>query len=276
MRRRWVMVLGGVAALAVLVGVVAFATGAFDSDEEPEDRLTQSSPGETAAEPASVEFCAGVTQLDTALTQVPDDPAQFGTFVAEQITPTVAAIRAALPRSETAPDAEAVLTAVEQAAATGDGAAFDTPAFAAAQARYYPYVAEACDYPLLEAVATDHAFAGIPALAKAGPTVLTLANNSAGGEFHEIALVKLVPEATLPLEEFVALPPEEAEALIDPATFGLGAYAAPGETGGAIVELTAGRWVYACFVPTGTTDPAAEGTGPPHAANGMYGEVTVS
>ena len=220
MRRRWVMVVGGVAALAVVVGVVAFATGAFDSDEEPEERLTQSSPGETASEPASVEFCAGVTQLDTALTQVPEDPAEFGAFVAEQITPTVAAIRAALPRSETAP--------------------------------------------------------GIPALAKAGPTVLTLTNDSEGGEFHEIALVKLLPESTLPLEEFVALPPEEAEALIDPASFGLGAYAAPGETGGAIVELTAGRWVYACFVPTGTTDPAAEGTGPPHAANGMYGEVTVS
>jgi hypothetical protein len=49
-------------------------------------------------------------------------------------------------RSEAAPDVEAVLGAVEQATASGDGAAFDTPDFAAAQGRYHPYVAEACYY----------------------------------------------------------------------------------------------------------------------------------
>jgi hypothetical protein len=103
-----------------------------------------------------------------ALTQAPDDPAALGGYVAERITPAVAAVRGALPRAEAAADVEVVLAAVEQATSSGDGAAFDTPDFAASQARYYPYVAEACDYPLVTVTATDHAYAGFPATLKAG------------------------------------------------------------------------------------------------------------
>jgi hypothetical protein len=103
-----------------------------------------------------------------ALAQAPDDPAALGGYVAERITPAVAAVRGALPRAEAAADVEVVLAAVEQATSSGDGAAFDTPDFAASQARYYPYVAEACDYPLVTVTATDHAYAGFPATLKAG------------------------------------------------------------------------------------------------------------
>jgi hypothetical protein len=216
-----------------------------------------------------------MTALDQALAQPPDDPAQMPAYVAERITPALSSIRANLPDHEVASDVEAVLAAVEDAAETGDDTAFDSPAFARAQAAVYPYVAEACDYQKLDVTAVDYAYEGVPARARPGRTVLVLRNESEAGEFHEMALVKLRPEATLPVAELVALPDDQAEALIDPASYGIGAYAGPGEVGGSVIDLTPGRWVYACFIPVGTTDPAVEGTGPPHAAEGMYGELVV-
>jgi hypothetical protein len=116
----------------------------------------------------------------------------------------------------------------------------------------------------------------VPANLKAGRSVLVLHNQSTLGEYHEIALVKLVPDADVSLEDFINMPEGDATALIDPASYGIGAFAAPGESTGSVVNLSAGRWVYACFVPGGTTTPDTPGSGPPHAMGGMYGEITVT
>jgi hypothetical protein len=40
-------------------------------------------------------------------------------------------------------------------------------------------------------------------------------------------------------------------------------------------DLTPGEYVYACFIPTGTTMDA-EGTGAPHFMEGMMGSLTVT
>jgi hypothetical protein len=261
-----------VVVLALVGGLVAYGLGVFD-DDEAAPRLVDS-PGTTEPAPtAEPAFCEGMAALDLALSQSPDDPAVYPAFVADTLAPTVAAVRGAEPEPIAA-GVERLLTAVESSAA-GDDSGFDDPGYAAAQGEVYPFLAEACGYQALDVTAVDHAYQGLPAQLPPGRSVLMLHNESKAGEFHEIALVKLLPEVTMPLSEFVALPDEQAAALIDPASYGLGAYAAPGEVGGSVVDLTPGRWVYACFVPSGTTDPAVEGTGEPHVALGMSGELVV-
>jgi hypothetical protein len=274
MRRRRVII--GAAAAAVVVGgaIAGFVLLGGDDDGAPE--LTKAEPEETVAEPVDQAFCDGVAALDQALSQAPENPDELAAYVAANVTPTVAAIRGVLPAGEVGPQVKTVLDAVDQATTSGDPAAFDTPEFASAQATMYPYVAEACDFGLIEATAGDDTFTGVPADLKAGRSVLVLHNQSTLGEYHEIALVKLVPDADVSAEDFIAMPEGDATALIDASSYGIGAFAAPGESTGSVVNLTAGRWVYACFVPGGTTTPDTPGDGPPHAMNGMHGEITVT
>lgn len=136
--------------------------------------------------------------------------------------------------------------------------------------------------------AVDFAFEGLPAQLDAGAT-LTL-HNSSSAELHELVLFRLPDDETRSLDELVALPPEELEAVFaGPPTMVL--IAPPGEDGFPVVGdgtvTDAGRYAAMCFIPTGA-DPQAyleaaqnsvgppdvEG-GPPHFTAGMYQEVTV-
>jgi hypothetical protein len=84
--------------------------------------------------------------------------------------------------------------------------------------------------------------------------------------------VKIKDGVALSLEELLALGEEESEAMIE--TFGGAAFAPPTATSGTVLELTPGRWIYACFIPVGSVGET-EGTGPPHAMEGMVGELIV-
>jgi hypothetical protein len=274
MRRRRVII--GAAVAAVVVGGAVAGIALLGGDDGGAPELTKSSPEESVAEPVDQAFCDGVAALDEALSQAPDNPDELAAYVAASVTPAVAAVRDALPSGEVGIQVATVLDAVDQATTSGDPAAFDTPEFAGAQAAMYPYVADACDYGLIEATAGDDSFTGVPANVKAGRSVLVLHNQSTLGEYHEIALVKLVPDTDVSVEDFIAMPEGDATALIDPSSYGIGAFAAPGESTGSVVNLSAGRWVYACFVPAGTTSPDTPGDGQPHAMDGMYGEITVT
>jgi uncharacterized cupredoxin-like copper-binding protein len=263
----------GLAVVAVAAaGYGAYRLVAGDGGAPP--TLTRATPPASPAEPVDPKFCEGISALDKLLAQAPADPKLVGQYVAKAVTPTVATIRKVAPGGRMAPQVDTVLATVEKAATTGDAAAFDSPAFAAAQGTMYPYVADTCHYQKIEATAGDNAFTGIPAQLKAGRSVLMLHNKSGKKEYHEIAFVK-VTDAKVPLKQFMALPEGNAKAMIDPDSYGIGAFAGPGETSGQVVDLTPGRWVYACFVPAGTTDAKPDGAGPPHAMAGMYGEVTV-
>src|SRR5262245_49928463 len=146
MRRRQ-LIIGAAVAVVVVGGAVAgFALLRGDGDDSPE--LTRSDTEGTVAEPADQAFRDGVAALDQALNQAPDDPAQLPDYVASNVTPVVTAIRDNLPHGDAGTQVETVLDAVDQATTSGDPAAFDTPAFAGAQAAMYPYVADACDYGL--------------------------------------------------------------------------------------------------------------------------------
>ena len=141
---------------------------------------------------------------------------------------------------------------------------------------------------VIEVTAVDYAFEGLPETIAAGTQISF--TNSSEGEAHEFVAIRIPDEETRSVEELVALPPEESDAIfagVEPATVIL---AAPGQTdvpGPVVGDGTInepGRYAVVCFLPVGgdpavVLDPNAEGPpqsdAPPHASQGMVAEVTV-
>ena len=168
-------------------------------------------------------------------------------------------------------------TAAREVLETGDFAPFESPEFAEAQGEVDPWMFEECDFDGTEEVtAEDYSFDGLPDELDAGTTAILFTNE--GEEAHELALMRKAEGVTQSWDEILALPQEEGEKLVEQ----VGGTFAPrnGTKGLAVVELTPGEYVAACFVPTGTTMSAdgqvTEGTGVPHFMGGMVDEFTVT
>ncbi|MEZ4553143.1 MAG: hypothetical protein R3B59_04475 [Dehalococcoidia bacterium] len=144
----------------------------------------------------------------------------------------------------------------------------------------------------VEVTGVDYEFEGLPDTIDAG-TRLTFTNDS-DEEAHELVAIRLPDGETRPVSELITLPDEELGEIVstEPATVLI---APPGEDGIAVVGDGTidepGRYAVVCFIPVGA-DPADvlaepgpddEGTpaadeepsGPPHAARGMFAELTV-
>jgi hypothetical protein len=225
-------------------------------------------PGGTASD----EFCGGFVGIEMAFKNAPEDPAELEAFAAEQLSPNVELIRANLPEGELGEHVTVMIDAVDSVVETGDFGAFETEEFSSASAGVYGSLEDACGIPDVDVTAVDYAFDGVPQTLDAGLVTFVLTNESEAGEFHEIALVKIKDDVDLSLEELLALGEEESEAMIE--TFGGAAFAPPTATSGTVLELTPGRWIYACFIPVGSVGET-EGTGPPHFVEGMAGELIV-
>jgi hypothetical protein len=136
----------------------------------------------------------------------------------------------------------------------------------------------------------DFAYDDLPEKAEPG-TVLTLTNNS-DVELHELVAFRLPETETRPVSELVKLPQDQLTTLLagPPAMVLL----APPSGGAQIAAVgdgslkDAGRYAVICSIPTGADPNAylqaaqsgAEGPpqvagGPPHFAQGMFGEIVV-
>lgn len=137
--------------------------------------------------------------------------------------------------------------------------------------------------------AADYRYDELPDEVPAGSTI-TLHNTSTT-ELHELVLLRLADDETRSVDDLLALPQDQLEALFT-APPALVLVAPPGEDGfvalgdGTVTEP--GRYVALCFIPTGADPqayldaleanpgqpPAIDG-GPPHFTAGMHQEVTV-
>ncbi len=135
----------------------------------------------------------------------------------------------------------------------------------------------------------DYEFRGVPETAEVG-TELAFTNVS-DEEVHEIVLLKVADDESRPLNELLALPEAERDAI---AMFQGVTVAFPGEdavfSDGSLTLAEPGRYVLICSIPTGAdpqayrdavADPDAQGPpdvegGPPHLVNGMVAEIEVT
>ncbi len=140
----------------------------------------------------------------------------------------------------------------------------------------------------VEIGAIDYAFTDVPASVDAG-TKFSL-RNDATDELHELVAFRLGDDETRSLDDILALPPEEMQAVLgEPSAVILAlpdsdqAIYAVGD--GVLDEP--GRYGFFCFIPTGvdpdeymtaaaTSDgPPDVGDGPPHFVHGMFAEIEV-
>lgn len=154
------------------------------------------------------------------------------------------------------------------------------------------------DPPAAEPVtvtAVDYAYPDAPDTVAAG-TQVTLQNDSEA-EVHEILAFRVADDEDRPVEELVQLPPDELMEVVEMRGVALappGGSSAESPTPPLVLQQP-GRYVFACFIPTGAPPEevleavrefaesgATEGepdypqTGPPHIANGMFAEVDVT
>ena len=239
MRRRGTDLIAG-AVVAVAMAVVAAPAGAVG-----------------AGEGSAKKFCKASRALDVA-------------FAAEE--PNLRTVNRLLDTlAKTAPSgvSDAVDIAVP-AFKENPETAFEDPAVAAAVGEIEAYEYESCGYEQVDVTLEDYAFSGLPAELDKGTTAFRLTN--AGAEAHEMFVVKLKGDATV--DDLLAAEESEFDSLAEEVG---GGFALPGEEGYATVALRKpGRYAAVCFIPVGTTSETAEGTGPPHATQGMTAEFEVS
>lgn len=147
------------------------------------------------------------------------------------------------------------------------------------------------DMPTVTVDGIDYGFENLPAEIAAG-TMLTFQNTS-DKEFHEMVVIRIPDEETRSVEELVALPQEESDAVFANSMPALVAVAPPGEAGMAVLGdgtiAEPGRYAVVCFIPIGadpavvaeamqteSSEPPDLGGGPPHATAGMFAEVLVT
>ena len=146
--------------------------------------------------------------------------------------------------------------------------AFEDPEVAGAVGEIEAFEYESCGYEQVEVTLEDYAFTGLPEELDKGTTAFKLSNT--GAEPHEMFVVKLKGDATV--DDLLAAEESEFDSLAREVG---GGFAEPGQESYATVNLKApGRYAAVCFIPVGTT-AETDGTGPPHATQGMAAEFEV-
>ena len=150
------------------------------------------------------------------------------------------------------------------------GRAFESKEGLALLATLEPYIYDNCPGKQLPVTAIDYEYEGMPATLPAGVTKIKM-TNAAPVEDHMMAMVKLTAAGeAMELDKILALPEKKQGKYFD---FSSAAFmeAKPGAVGYAPINLTPGKYAYACFFPEG-----GKKNGKPHFMLGMEGTVTVS
>jgi hypothetical protein len=261
---------------AVLGASIALLPLAACGDDESADPTTTTAAGGTATEASAEGFCEQAFATDAAVNAANASAGEQGPDEAavEEATTQLAALEEAAPAG--AEDTAAAVVAATEEMFTTPGPPSD--AFMSSFADLIDWMADNCDYQVIDVEAHEYAFEGLPETAEAGRTIVRITNH--GNEVHEIAFAKAKDGVTTSAEELVQLPEEEAAEQVEFLSSG---FAMPGATGGALLDMSDGRYLAVCFIPTGMTPEAmeqmmtsgAEPEGMPHAMQGMTGEITV-
>ena len=254
---------------AIAVGAAAVLTlGACAGDDDARTN-TASVEVEQASDVAA--FCDAMSNVGVGLSIGEGN---------EGIDPKLAAAEASAP-DEIKTDVTTMAEENRAQVAAGEPADGAPPAipedgFFAAATSVGDYMADNCGYRVIDVTATDHAFTGIPADALAGKSLIRLTND--GTEYHEVVVERIKNNETRSVEEILALPDEQEGDLFD---YRGSAFAPPGLSSWAVVDLSAGRHAALDFIPTGATTPDAllsDGldTAQRHTGQGMFAEVQVS
>ncbi len=245
---------------AVLAAGLLVSAGCGDDDNDNDEASTStgaatddggSGEGEEAA--GSEEFC------DSWIALTAGDP-----------TPEAIRETAAIAPDEAVDALEVIATGFEE---QGEGF-FESTEFGENFSTVGAVANDACANEILDIVAIDYGFEGVPGEVSAGLIGVNFSND--GAELHELVILRKNDGVDQSFDELFALGEEEGQKLVTEAG---GSFAFPGEDAAGLFDLTTpGEYVAVCFIPVGTTPDAGDegGSGPPHFTEGMKAEFTVS
>ena len=266
MHGRWRPMAGLTLVALLTCGVAACGD---DDDESSDTETTDGGTGATVEEASGGDFCDAVVAFNSAVFQVEiDETTSEEDIIAagEQLNPLFDEIEANVPDSLAA-DAEE-LGATVDGLLEGDAEAFNADATFEQYLGLVDGAVDECEFEESTVTAVDYAFEDVPESLSAGTNAITLDNQSEADEEHEFVIFRKADGETRSAEELLNDPAAEEEG---PGEFVGVAFAPPGATASSLVELEAGDYIAACFIPLGGDESA-----PPHFTQGMFTEFSVS
>ncbi|MGB5756553.1 MAG: hypothetical protein WBM50_06535 [Acidimicrobiales bacterium] len=253
-------------AAASAVGLVLFASACSNgSADEPRAQASITSEVD--------EFCAASVDAYRLGGADSGEEGDLGAAkaYAQAILPVAERLLASAPARVRA-DVEVMVSSARAAADSGDLSGFQAPEFAAAEANWHAAGVADCDWAVFDVQLLEYEFSGLPDTVPAGVASFELTNT--GQEFHVLAILRRNDGVTATFDELLALPDGEGFASLTDAGSG---FAAPGQTGYALADLTPGDYIAICPIPVGATlgtepGPDAE----PHYQTGMRHSFTVT
>jgi uncharacterized cupredoxin-like copper-binding protein len=249
-----------------------------------DDTTTTASPTTTSASSEFTEYCEASLAIETAPEPdidfdalTPEQAADAAKKFAADLKPLADRVEATAPAEIEADIATQVKT-LDATIATGDFSGFEGPDFEAAEAKVHAFDLENCGWAQSEVTMGDYSFQGLEDTYSAGPVSFDVTNE--GKELHEFILLRKNDGVTETFDQLLELPEDQAEQK----TTAVGsAFAEPGGSDYAVVDLEPGEYLAICFIPVGLTPEAAqaaeaggpEPSGPPHFTEGMQAEFTV-
>jgi hypothetical protein len=264
--------------LSFLVALALVGCG----DGNPSTSDVTSTSAETSTSAAAAAAAAGGDELCDAYLAISTDQgpdvdfetatedeigAAMATY-AETFVPKLRTLEEAAP-ADVAEAAKVYTGTYETILETGDDSAFDDD-YLEAERTVVDAAIDGCAVEVLDAVAVDYAYQGLPATAPAGRIGLRLDNQ--GTEVHEATIYRRLPDASGTAAEIMALPEEELQSVLE---FSGVAFVAPSTTGAVLLDLEPGEYIVACRLPIGTTDVEQMVDGEPHTTMGMFADLSV-
>lgn len=274
-----------VAMLMAPVLAAGLALGACGDDDDTEAAATTeaeaaatSAPADTIAAGEDLDaFCTAAVGLEGAAAASPDSgeegpDVEANKAFAASLIPFLTEMEASAPAA-IKPQVAAIIPLAEAAADSGDASTFETPKFNADLNELHGAEVESCAWASTDVEMQDYHFMGLPESLPTGVTSFELSNT--GNEPHVMVLVRKNDGVTETFEEILALPEEEAMALVTDVGEG---FAMPGESSYLLADLTSGEYLALCPIPVGWVDPSGPPPedAPPHFVEGMFHEFTVS
>jgi hypothetical protein len=266
---------GAASALVLLLAVVTPACGGGGTSPVPDAPIAptgQALPAETAA------FCTAAVDLAAVVNDGPNvaDPpgppeevaAAFEEYEA-RLEPPLRAMEQSVPPA-VQQDIATIARQARYAVATNDDAPLDTPEYDTATNRLRTFMISECGFEQVRVTALEYRFEGIPPTLPAGTVAFTMSNQ--GAEPHELDVYRINEGVPQPFQELALLPDQQRDVVL---TSVEEISTNPGGAQTEFMSLIPGRYGVACPVAQGST-PTADGTGPPHAALGMFAEFTVT
>jgi hypothetical protein len=222
-------------------------------------------------------FCEEYLEVSTLVNSGPEDDPQA--WVDETLA-GLDSIQADAP-SAISSSVETVAAALTEPISNldeeGFNAATESDDYAEASDAIDAFLESDCEWETMDVEATEYAYTAD--LGGVEPGVVGFDFSNAGSEFHEMVLVRINDDVEESVEELLALPEEEAEAMT---TFVGVSFQAPGDSGTLYADLDPGRYAFFCFLPVGATPENMEALesgegeeGPPHFTQGMFEEFTI-